>query len=558
MKRRHGRFLLLALTLMGCGATAGGLVQRWQHQNAAKPQAEDSEITKSFAEATRLVEEKYVVEPERERITRASISAMLHTLDPHSNFFDRREFTEMQEEQSSRFFGIGVTLNERNGGLYVLGVAKDKPAENAGLRWGDAIVAVDGKETKNWHMSEALKHVRGDRGVAVTLTVDRAGEPRPIDLRVVRDEVPYPSVRNYFIVRNGIGYISLTGGFNQATSDELAGALADLKKQNLGSLVLDLRRNPGGLLKEAIQVSEVFLPKGRSVVSMKGRDGIFGQRTRTYQSEYSDPETMPLVVLINGESASASEIVAGAIQDQDRGLIVGEDSFGKGLVQSVYKLPGGTGLTLTTAKYYTPSGRSIQREYNGVSIYDYYRSRMRLQGDGTVGMAPQATPEQKTVYTPMGRPLRGGGGITPDLVVKRSEEDWPMRDACFAFARQLAAGQVNGFESYKVTTAQHGYKFKGSEFPAPDSLLADFRAFLRQNPKFKVLEASLNNKPEYARRRIRAEMLGAAYGLETAEQYLLESDEQMQQAIEALARARQMLDTARMFTPERAPQPLQR
>src|SRR5581483_4980561 len=334
-------------------------------------------------EAVQLIEDNYVVEPDRERLTKASISGMLHTLDPHSNFFDRREFNEMQEEQSSRFYGIGVTINERNGRIYVLGVSKGMPADHAGLRYGDAIVAVDGKSTNGWRQADALKHVRGEKGVPVEITVERAGAPQPISVKITRDEVPYPSVRNHFIARPGTGYIALTGGFNQATSDEMQAAIADLKKQGMTSLVLDLRRNPGGLLKEAIQVAESFLPRGAGIVSVRGREGLFS-RPRTYQSESDDPETFPLVVLINGESASASEIVAGAIQDQDRGLIVGEDSFGKGLVQSVFKIPGGTGLTLTTAKYYTPSGRLIQREYSGVSLYDYYRARYHVAGDGPV------------------------------------------------------------------------------------------------------------------------------------------------------------------------------
>ena len=546
--RLKSRFLIVAVLLIAGCAVAGGYYTRWQTRATARASSPNSEVTQSFTEALRLVEDNYVIEADHGRLAKASISGMLHTLDPHSNFFDRREFNEMQEEQSSRFYGIGVTINERNGRIYILGVVKDMPADRAGLRYGDAIIVVDGKSTKGWRQSDALQHVRGDRGAPVEITVERAGAPEPVTAKIARDEVPYPSVRNHFLARPGVGYIALTGGFNQATSEELHLALTDLKKQGLTSLVLDLRRNPGGLLKEAIQVAETFLPRGTAIVSVRGREGFFN-RPRSYQSDTENPETMPLVVLINGESASASEIVAGAIQDQDRGLIVGEDSFGKGLVQSVFKMPGGTGLTLTTAKYYTPSGRSIQRDYNGVSLYDYYYARYHL-GRDVSHATPQPSPTGKTVYTPTGRPLHGGGGITPDIVVKRSEEDITWRDACFEFARQLSAGAVAGLEQFKVTKTEHSYRLRGNEYQLNEQVMTAFRSFLRDSTRFRALENSLSARSDYARRRIRAEVITAAYGLEAADQFLLESDEQMQKAIEALPRARQLTDTAKLFPPK--------
>lgn len=552
MKSRS-RFLIVALLLIASGSVAGGIFSRLQARATARQTSPKSEVTQSFTEAVRLVEDSYVVEPDRERLTKAALSGMLHTLDPHSNFFDRREFNEMQEEQSSRFYGIGVTINERNGRIYVLGVSREMPAERAGLRYGDAIVAVDGKTTAGWHQSDALKHVRGDKGVPVEITVERAGEPQPITVKITRDEVPYPSVRNHFIARPGTGYIALSGGFNKATNEEVQMAMSELKKQGMNSLILDLRRNPGGLLKEAILVAETFLPRGAGIVSVRGREGIFN-RSRSSQSESDAPETMPLVVLINGESASASEIVAGAIQDQDRGLIVGEDSFGKGLVQTVVPLPGGTGLTLTTAKYYTPSGRCIQREYSGVSLYDYYRARYHLNGDGNA--LPQPSPQGKTVYTPTGRPLHGGGGITPDIVVKKSEEDVYWRDASFEFARRLAAGVVPGLEDFKVEKLEHDYKLRGHEYVITDQVIAAFRNFLREQPHLRRLESSLHARLEYARRRIRAEVITAAYGLEATDQFLLESDEQMQQAIEALPKARQLTETAKLFAPKSDSRPV--
>ena len=237
------------------------------------------------------------------------------------------------------------------------------------------------------------------------------------------------------MMRQGIGYAALTNGFNQKTSEELQDAIADLKRQGMTAMILDLRRNPGGLLKQAIEVSELFLPAKEEVVSVRGREGRM--RNQSYKSANKEPETMPLVVMINGSTASASEIVAGAIQDKDRGLIVGEDSFGKGLVQTVFRLPGGTGLTLTTAKYYTPSGRSIQRDYSGLSIYEYYTAH-RSNNEPAATPTPQLNAPVFTTST--GRKMLSGGGITPDIVVKNAEENFAIRDACFEFARLLAGG----------------------------------------------------------------------------------------------------------------------
>jgi carboxyl-terminal processing protease len=502
-----------------------------------------------FIEALQIIDDNYVTSPDKARLTRGAVLGALHTLDPHSGFFDRREFNEMQDEQSSKFYGVGVTINQRNGRMYVLGAGRGMPAERAGLRYGDAIVAVDGQSTKGWVQQDALKYVRGERGTQVELTVERLGAPAPLTFRIVRDEVPIPSVRNFFILRPGIGYVGLTGGFSQTTDEELRDALAQLRAQGMTSLILDLRRNPGGLFRQAVEVAEEFLPRQVEIVSVRSRQG---RATRqTYRSENNEPESMPLVVMINGETASASEIVAGAIQDRDRGLIVGEASFGKGLVQTVFRLPGGTGLTLTTAKYYTPSGRSIQRAYSGVGFYDYYFARYRLGGDRstTHGARLPATHGEETVYTPTGRRLLSGGGVEPDIYVKAQEENLTLRDACFEFARRLVAGSITGLEQYRVTAVEQGHQWRSGDLQITEPVITAFRAFLREASEVRVSDSQIAENSDYIRRRIRAEVITAAYGTEVAEQFLMESDLQALRAIEALPQAKHLSDLARLLLP---------
>jgi len=533
-----------AVLLLGLAAFVGGIFGAPPEVNRPSDEMADNPVVRDFFKVLQIAEENYVVTLDKERLTRGAILDMLHSLDPHSNFFDRRDFSEMQDEQSSKFFGIGVTINQRNRRIYVIGVSHGMPAERAGLRYGDAIVAVDGKSAKEWSQSDALKNVRGERGTPVEITVERPGVPSPLTFRIERDEVPFPSVRNFFMLRAGIGYIGLTGGFNQQTTEELKTAIAQLKGTGMQSLVLDLRRNPGGLLKQAIQVSDTFLPRGVEIVSVRGRDGRYPNQV--YRSDNSSPETMPLVVLINGETASASEIVAGAMQDRDRAWIVGEESFGKGLVQTVFRLRGGTGLTLTTAKYYTPSGRSIQRAYNGVGFYDYFYSR-RSDLEDQNGTGGKKKEHFNGSHTSTGREVQAGGGIEPDTYVKSFDQDVRMRDACFEFARLLVYGLVPEQAQYKVKRTEFDYRLRGHEFQLTDSVIAAFKDFIRERPELQVSENSVNKQLDYARQRIRAEVITAAYGIEVAEQFLLEGDEQALRAIEEIPKAKQLSAQARLF-----------
>jgi carboxyl-terminal processing protease len=542
-KQPRSAIPVIAILILALSAGVGGLCYDPAAPTKPSDGMANNPAVRDFAKAIEVIEDNYALTPDKERLTRGAVLGMLQSLDPHSGFYGRREFSEMQDEQSSHFYGIGVTINQRNGRLYVLGVSQGMPAERAGLRYGDAIIAVDGQSTKDWTQSDALKHVRGERGAEVSLTIERAGAPEPLTVEVTRDEVPFPSVRNSFMMRPGIGYIGLTGGFNQETTEELRGAVSQLKEQGMSSLILDLRRNPGGLLEQAVRVAEMFLPKGLEIVTVRGREGRY--QTQVRRSENQNPETMPMVILINGETASASEIVAAAMQDWHRARLVGEESFGKGLVQTVYSLRWKTGLTLTTAKYYTPSGRSIQRPYNGVGIYDYF-----VANRGEEPRAKRSSKSQSKSQAGAAKGKRVAGGITPDVVVKIPDSDIRLRDACFEFARLLVAGQVAGLGEYAVKRTEYGYQLRGNEYHLTDQVIAAFRSFIRERRELQAPEDLLNRNMEYVRRRIRAEVITAAYGVEAGERFLIESDDQALRAVEEIPKAQRLTDQARLFSPK--------
>ena len=542
----------MALTVLAISAIVGVYFGDAPEPTVPSKEMANDPIVQAYVQAMEKVEENYGSTPDKERLMRGSVLGMLHSLDPHSGFFDRREFSEMQDEQSSHFYGIGVTVNQRNGRIYVLGVSPGMPAEKAGLRYGDAILTVDGQSAKGWTQSDALKNVRGDYGTSVEMTVERAGQSEPVAVTIKRDEVPFPSVRNSFMLKPDVGYIGLTGGFNQETTVELRRAIGALRKEGMASLVLDLRGNPGGLLRQAVQVAETFLPRGLEVVSVRGREGRY--QPQTYRSDNAEPELMPMVVMINGDTASASEIVAGAMQDRGRAWIVGEESFGKGLVQTVFRLRGGTGLTLTTGRYYTPSGRSIQRPYDSLGVYDYFYARRNEVPKGKSSgkhldkraAPPKSSSNGNKFYTSIGEEVFSGGGIRPNTTVKVMEENIRLRDACFEFTRLLVASVIPGFPEFVVNKTKSDDSLRGDEYKITDQVMIAFRQFLREHLELQIKESDFSKHPDYIRRRIRAEIITAAYGSEAAEQFLLESDEQTVRALAEMPKAKHLSIQARL------------
>ena len=518
------------------------------------------EIEKDYNEAIATITSNYSGDIDHEKATQAAIQGMLTTLDPHSAYFPYSEFKKLKEDQDSRFYGIGVTIVQHRDGVYIQSAVEGAPAAKLGLRYGDRIVEVDGKDSRNWTSEQVSKNVRGGLAEPVTIKVERAGTQEPLYFTIVRAAVPLPTIRNAYMIRPGTGYIGLTGGFQRSSDNELATAMKRLQEQGMRQLILDLRGNPGGLLDQAIDVASEFLPRGQVIVSVKGRTEY--SEPIVYKSTGSDPASMPLVILINRNTASASEIVAGAIQDHGRGLIVGETSFGKGLVQRIFQLPFNTGLTLTTARYYTPYGRSLQRDYSSGSLYDYYTrhepndSPAPSSSNGPRNLeTPLAlaspTPHPHSgpgVQTAVGRVFYGGGGITPDIEVKEPANT-PTRlriaEAAFHFTRQLASGVLPGLESYKVDKVQYGKNAKPTDFPITDRVLEAFRTFVRTQPDFHVLPAQIDEELDFTKLRLRQEMITAAFSNDAGARILLDSDVQVIRALEALPDAKRLADNAR-------------
>jgi carboxyl-terminal processing protease len=564
-------FNLVAAFVIVTASLAGGLSARSAHrrvetvnadsakQAAAADKYEADKVENDYREAIKTVEDKYAGEIDYEKATQAAIQGMLFTLDPHSVFFSAADFKKLKEDQSSSFYGIGVQILRHDDGVYIQSVVEGTPAARAGLRYGDRIVEVDGKDAREWSSEEVSKNVRGERGKEVRLKVERAGKEAAANFKIVRDAVPLPSIRNAFMVGPGTGYVGLIGGFQHTSDDELREAIATLKKDGMRQLVLDLRNNPGGLLDQAIDVASEFLPRDKVIVSVKGRSEY--REPVVYKSNGSDPEDLPLVVLINRNTASASEIVAGAIQDHGRGLIVGETSFGKGLVQHVFQIaPYNVGLTLTTARYYTPYGRSLQRDYSSGSLYDYYvrHDQNENQQPTQPGQpspnesAPPRGTNAPAFRTAAGRIFYGGGGITPDIEARALSAS-PTRarivEAAFYFTRELAAGSIPGLEAYRVDKVEYDRPPKNSDYQITDRVLDAFRNYLRRDQTRHLQVAAVDADLDFVKLRLREEIITAAFGADAGQRVLLESDPQALRAIGVLPDAKRLAESVRNGTP---------
>ncbi len=498
-------------------------------------------VAREIREAQAIILDNYFDTNENQAgsITKSALESMLHTLDPHSNFHDANEWKKLLEEQNSGYTGIGASIGEftdgRSTDIFVLSVLARSPAGNAGLRFGDKIVSVDGRQATGKGLVAVRDMIRGSSGSTLKLKVERSSTGRMEDLVLQRIAVHQPSIPDAYILRPGVGYIDLTEGFNHTTSDEFDKALRNLKRQGMRSLVLDLRWNGGGILDQAVMVAEKFLPAGTQILSQRGRGPL---DTRIYRSDTAVAETMPLVVLVNDRTASASEIVAGAFQDHDRAVIIGEKTYGKGLVQTVIDLPGGAGLTLTTGRYLTPSGRSIQRDYSSVDLYDYYNKRTPASG------IDKAYFEARTATD---RRVFGGDGIRPDETVKSmtlNATQASLVDPIFFFAREAIMGRVAGNENYRSVSFSFGKRIGSGDFLVSDSLLAAFNSFVERDKRGRFAEGSLRAETAFIRLRLRYYLAMASLGAVSANQVLIEGDPQVAKAVISLPRATRLTQSA--------------
>jgi carboxyl-terminal processing protease len=506
-------------------------------------------VESDVAEALSVIQDNYVDggKLNYNDVFKSSIIGMLRTLDPHSNYYDAKEFEEQRADWRSEYYGIGATIGDRKLGpdvdTYVLATFEGTPAFRAGLRFGDRIISIDGESVKGKASADVRDRLRGPRNTVVKVTVERASNGQQETVEITRDAVPQPTVPDAYFIRPGVGYIDMTRGFNYTTADEFISALDFLRTHGMTGLIVDLRGNGGGILDQAKTVAEQFLQSGQTILTQKGR-GMRGTE-HEYKSDNRNPDQTPLVVLVNRGTASASEIVAGAWQDHDRALIVGETTFGKGLVQSIMPLEYGTALTLTTSKYYTPSGRLIQRDYSNQSFYDYIYGRL----NGTVDEAQAEKPKGPETHTDTGRPIYGGGGITPDEAVKARTLSAPqvrLIDPIFAFARELVNGRVAGLADYKVAgMPDFEHNVGPQDFVVDDKVFKAFKEFVAAHAEeYKATDAQLDRQRDFIARQMRYDLTTAAYGSVKATQVLVLDDPQVTKAVDSLPRARDLATAA--------------
>ena len=500
-------------------------------------------IKSDLSEALSVIQQNYIDgrKLDYNSVFKSSISGMLSVLDPHSTYFDPVEYASFRTEQRSEYFGIGATIEDLREGsdvnTYIRATFPESPAARAGLRFGDRITAVDGTSMAGKTYPEVRKFLLGPRGTTVKVTVEHPATKQTETVNIVRDAVSLPSIAQAYMLRPGVGYVGMTGGFNLTTADEFDQALRFLHTKGMNMLVLDLRGNRGGLLIQAVRVANTFLQRGQMIVSQKGR---FRDSSQSYAAVNENPDPVPVVVLVNGETASAAEIVSGALQDHDRALIVGETTFGKGLVQFPFQLDYDSALLLTIAKYYTPSGRLIQRDYSNGGFYNYY-----FPGGLAAEKNNQVTPQSgQESHTDTGRAVYGGGGISPDEVVKPgtiSAAERHLRDILFAFSLELTAGRVSAFEDYKIQRAiEFDHDLVENDYPVTDNLFRSLKEFAKNKPIFKVTPDQLDKSRTYAERQLRYNILSAAYGYRTATQVFNDADPQIARAVDAMPRAREL------------------
>ena len=490
-----------------------------------------------FSTALAAVETTYVGEVDSEQLVYRATAGMLQRLDPHSNFMDPRNYARLRERQGGRYYGLGISINVINGDITVMSLFEGSPAYRRGIRRGDVIARIEGEDASGITSDDAVRQLRGPKGSTVTVSIRRRGYDELIDLEVERDEINIPTVQAAFMIDDATGYV-LLGDFSETSSRELRRALRRLDDLGMERLLLDLRRNPGGPLDQAIRVSNQFLPRGELIVYTRGR--IQNSDQDYHAREDGGHVDIPLVVLVNRESASAAEIVSGAVQDHDRGLIVGETTFGKALVQSVYRVGREAGLALTTARYYTPSGRMIQRPWDGT--FDEYltyalRDQERAEPD----------PSERRL-TEGGREVYGGGGIEPDYHLAGPIEGFdPTRFGRLLFARQEFATFAERFSAEGDTRIEdqgEGRQRLAPGYAIDGAMMGAFRSQLEERG-LTIDDGAFDADIVFIRAMMRYEIDLALFSVEEARRNLVGADPQAQLALSLFPEAERLLQRSR-------------
>jgi carboxyl-terminal processing protease len=528
-------------TVVFC-ALLGGFYGR----SALVAQDQIPEQYKVFTAALGAIESNYVGEVESDRLVWGAIAGMLQTLDPHSSFMDPRSYAQMRERQEGRYYGLGISIAVVDGDITVFSLFEGSPAYQKGLRRGDIIAQIEGQDTKGWTSDQAVKLLRGPRGTPVRISIKRSGYDKPIELSVIRDEIHIPTVRAAFMIDSTTGYI-LLGDFGENTGQEVERTLGDLRGKGMRRLVFDLRNNPGGALDQAIRVANSFLPRGDLIVYTRGRVANSDQDYRaTEQSRYLD---IPMITLVNRNSASASEIVSGALQDHDRSLVVGETTFGKALVQSVYRVSEGAGVAVTTARYYTPSGRLIQRPWDG-AFDEYLTYTLREQDPARVHR-----PEDLKL-TDGGRRVYSGGGIEPDKRFDGPTEGFnPTRFGRTLAARNLFDTFAQRFsragDTRMTATPTQQPRQLTEDFQVTDAMVAEFREHVEKS-RVRIDEAAWKQDLPFIRAMMRFEIDLDLFGVEVARKNLSKQDPQLQFALTLFPEAEALMHLGTQPVPRRA------
>jgi carboxyl-terminal processing protease len=555
--RRPSRIAAFSILLVLGSSLMGG----WLGGRAVAGATRLSDYLHTYTTIFAVIEQEYVDEVKPDRLVAASIREMLRTLDPHSNFLETKEYSSLQERQKGSYYGLGITVQAVDGNITVVSPFEGTPAYRLGIRAGDIISRIEDEDARGMSIDDAVKRLRGPKGSAVRITIVRQGFDGPLEFTVIRDEIPLHSVQYYFMLDKKTGYLRHTD-FNETTAcrpgdpkgceKELEKALKALKAQGATAIIMDIRDNPGGLLEQAFAVSNLFLKKGQLVVFTRGRTK---RDESNYITEGDSPfSEIPLVLLTSKHSASASEIVAGAIQDHDRGLIVGERTFGKGLVQTIMPLHNvrGYALALTTARYYTPSGRLIQRDYASTPLEDYHSPKDRKSCEEGQGEAK---------LTDAGRKVYGGDGITPDYCV---DPETPSKFVSYLITRAAFMNFSRGYGSAAGMGAAQEIAGTGKrsgimsakvhvvepDFQVDDRMYGEFRTFLNQQ-KLRFTEEELTSQREEISRHIVEEILRQAFGEAEAKKRTSQWDPQVKKALEVVSKAGVLLKDPHKFIADR-------